>query len=119
MPEYEYLGLGFPMKLKNVVCFKIHEQWHPKIDVEKVADDAFHHLLEKTSTSPLTGNEIEFIRTYLNLSKKAFAEKLNVAQTTLSRWEKAGNQVPKTKKSYHPPHSRISHFCITASVGGR
>jgi DNA-binding transcriptional regulator YiaG len=110
IPEYEYLGLGFPMKLKNVVCFKIHEQWHPKIDVEKVAEDAFHHLLEKASTSSLTGNEIEFIRTYLNLSKKAFAEKLNVTQTTLSRWEKAGNQVPKTKKSYRPLIQELATF---------
>ncbi|EDN72296.1 conserved hypothetical protein [Beggiatoa sp. SS] len=97
-PEYEYLGLGFPMTLKNVVCFNIYEQWHPKIDVEKA------------STSPLTGNEIEFIRTYLNLSKKAFAEKLNVAQTTLSRWEKAGNQVPKTKKSYRPLIQELATF---------
>jgi len=69
IPEYEYRGLGFPILLKNVVCLKIHEQWPPKIDVEKVADDAFHHLIEKTSLLLLTGNEIEFIRTYLNLSK--------------------------------------------------
>ena len=101
IPEYEYLGLGLPMKLKNVACLKIHEQWHPKIDVQKVADDTFHHLIEKASTSPLTGNEIEFIRTYLNLSKKAFGEKLNVAHTTVSRWEQVGSKVPKTKKNYH------------------
>jgi DNA-binding transcriptional regulator YiaG len=110
IPEYEYLGLGFPIKLKNVICLKIHEQWHPKIDVEKVADDAFHHLIEKASTSPLTGNEIEFIRTYLNLSKKAFGEKFNVAHTTISRWEKAGNQVPKTKKNYQSLFQELAAF---------
>ena len=110
IPEYEYLGLGFLIVLKNVVCFKIHEQWYPKIDVKKVADIAFHDLIEKASTSPLTGNEIEFIRTYLNLSKKAFAEKLNVAHTTISRWEKAGNQVPKTRKSYQPLIQELAAF---------
>jgi DNA-binding transcriptional regulator YiaG len=110
IPEYEYLGLGFPIKLKNVVCLKINEQWHPKIDVEKVANDAFHHLFEKITTSPLTGNEIEFIRTYLNLSKKAFGEKLNVAHTTISRWEKAGNQIPKIKKNDQPLFQKLAIF---------
>ena len=110
IPEYEYFGLGFLIVLKNVVCLKIYEQWHPKIEVEKVADIAFHDLIEKASTSPLTGNEIEFIRTYLNLSKKAFAEKLNVAQTTISRWESAGNQIPKTKKSYQPFIQELAAF---------
>lgn len=64
IPEYEYLGLGFPILLKDVVLLKIHDQWHPKIDVEKVADKAFHSLIEKASTLPLTDNEIEFIRTF-------------------------------------------------------
>ncbi|EDN69689.1 conserved hypothetical protein [Beggiatoa sp. PS] len=108
--EYEYLGLGFPMRLKNVVCLKIHEQWHPKINVETVAEDAFYHLIEKASSLPLTGNEIEFIRTYLNLSKKAFGEKLHVAHTTISRWEKVGNQVPKTKKNYQPFIQELATF---------
>ena len=69
IPEYEYLGLGFPILLKDVVFLKIHEQWHPKIDVEKVADEAFHDLIEKSSTLPLTRNEMKFIRTYLDINQ--------------------------------------------------
>ena len=98
--KYEYLGLGFLVILKNVVCLKIQEHWYPKIDVEKVAKEAFCNLIKKSSSSSLTGNELEFIRTYLNLTKSEFAKKLNVTCTTISRWEKTGDKVPKTKKNY-------------------
>ncbi|MFK5970978.1 MAG: hypothetical protein QM487_12795 [Candidatus Marithrix sp.] len=104
--KYEYLGLGFLVILKNVVCLKIQECWYPKIDVEKVAKESFNSLIEK-SFSSLTGNELEFIRTYLNLTKSEFAKKLNVTCTTISRWEKTGSKVPKTKKITYLPFQTV------------
>ena len=97
--EYEYQGLGFPIILKNVEFLKIHEQWHPKINVEKVAEEAFYSLIKKSTVSPLTGNEIEFIRVYLNMNKKEFGDKLNVDRTTISRWEKSGDKATITGKN--------------------
>ncbi len=100
MPKYEYLGIGFPITLKDVEFVQIRGNWHPKINVQKVAGEAFHRFLKKAPKSPLTGNEIKFIRVYLNMSKQALGKRLNVAHTTVLRWERAGDKLPKTRKNY-------------------
>jgi len=107
--EYKYWGLGFPILLKDIEFLKIEGQWQPQIDVEKIAHDAFHNIIKKAMESPLTGKEIEFLRTHLKMTKKEFAEQLNVGRKTIARWEQAGNQPPKMIKNYGPMIQKLSH----------
>ncbi len=100
--EYKYWALGFPILLKNIKFFKIEGQWQPQIDVKKIANDAFYNIIKKAMESPLIGKEIEFLRTHLKMTKKEFAEKLNVHRKTIARWEKTGNKPPKMGKNYGP-----------------
>ncbi len=113
VPEYEYLGLGFPITLTNIEFLKIHGQWYPKINVDKVANEAFHALLEKAAIEFITGKEIEFIRIYLNMTKQAFGKRINVAHTTILRWEKVANKVPKTRKDHRLAFQELKNVAVT------
>ena len=86
---YVYDGLGFPIILKQVTMIKVRNEWVPKIDVEDLSDLMFKLLPSKPSK--LTGNEIKFLRTYLNKSKLAFAQIFMVSHTAVSKWEKSGD----------------------------
>ena len=86
-----YLGLGFPIILKNVLFCKVRKEWLPKIDIEKIAKTAFQNLPSKSSR--FTGDEIKFIRTYLGKSKTAFAEIFKLSHTAIAKWEKVGQVV--------------------------
>lgn len=86
---YEYNGLGFPVLLENVHFNYIRGEWLPRIDVEKVATEVFKLL--PTKPAKLTGNEIKFIRVYLDKSKPAFGEIFKLSHTAVTKWEKAEN----------------------------
>jgi len=98
--EYKYWGLGFPILLKDIEFLQIEGQWQLQIDVKEIANDAFHNIIKKATESSLTGKEIEFLRMHLKMTKKEFAEKLNVHRKTIARWEKAGHKPPKMVKNY-------------------
>lgn len=83
--NYIYNGLGFPIVLEEAEFKKIKNQWVLKINVEEVADEAIRLL--PTKSTGLTGAEIRFIRTYFELSKRKFAEELNVSHTAVNKWE--------------------------------
>ena len=87
--SFIYDGLGFPVILENVLFHKVRGKWLPKIDVEQLADVIFKILPSKPSK--LTGNEIKFIRTYLNKSKPAFGELFKLSHTAVSKWENSGD----------------------------
>ena len=96
--EYEYLGLGFSIILKDVVFLKIREQWHPKINVEKVAEDAFHSLNQKANSSRLTENESKFIQFYSNSKKEAAFEEAHPENANFNSG-KIINDINRTIKS--------------------
>lgn len=83
--KYSYHGLGFPIELHNVEMVKFENEYHPKIDVKAVADNAIHSLvLQKTR---LTGNQIKFIRTYFAMSLREFAKVVNESHMAIKKWE--------------------------------
>lgn len=115
VPNYEYCGLDLPITLPEVESVKIHGHWYPKINVKKVAYETCRKLIKKASpASPLTGNEIRFIRISLNMSKPTFGQQFNVAHTTVMRWERFGDQVPKTRKDYSPDIHKLESLIPSA-----
>lgn len=89
--NYTYEGLGFPIKLQNVVMLFIDGEWHPKLDVRKIADNAIKEL--PFQKERLTGNQVKFIRTYFEMSLRAFANQVvNESHTAVAKWEKLGSK---------------------------
>lgn len=65
--NYTYHGLGFPVQLENVeMCF-MYNDWHPLIDVQKVADDVIRKLA--TQEEKLSDEQIRFIRSYFSIKQ--------------------------------------------------
>lgn len=64
--SFTYSGLGFPVELQQVKMLMIDGEWHPKIDVRKIADSVLKSLIFEKE--PLTENQIKFIRTYFSIS---------------------------------------------------
>jgi len=88
--NFIYEGLGFPIQLQKVEMIKIDNEWHPKIDVKKVADLAIASLYSQKER--LTGNQVRFIRKYFSMSLRQFAnEVVNESHTAVNKWEKSGN----------------------------
>ena len=101
LKNYIYNGLGFPVLLQEAEFRKISGKWLLKIDVEKVSDEVMKAL--PTKPVGLTGSEIRFIREYFNLSKRKFAEELNVSHTAVNKWEDKENEKAKID-----PHVEIT-----------
>ena len=99
--NYIYNGLGFPILLREAEFRKIRGEWLLKVDVEKVAYEVIKALPIKPAG--LTGAEIRFIREYFNLSKRKFAEELNVSHTAVNKWEDT-----EQEKAKIDPHVEIT-----------
>ena len=87
LKNYIYEGLGFPVELEQVQMFNINGDWHPQIDVKKVADEVIAALAIQDSR--LTGNHIKFIRSYYAMPLREFGEKVvHESHMAVSKWEK-------------------------------
>jgi DNA-binding transcriptional regulator YiaG len=95
--NYVYHGLGFPVTLPKVELINIHDEWHPKINVRKIADEAILELINQHER--LTGNQIKFVRTYFEMSLRAFAEAMNESHMAVKKWEDFKNQPTRMDKN--------------------
>ncbi len=95
--NYTYTGLGFPIELHNVEMVKIEGEYHPKIDVRKIADLAIKSLV--TQESRLTGNQIRFIRSYFSMSLRDFAKVVNESHAAVKKWEDFSNETTNMDKN--------------------
>ena len=83
--QYIDMGFGFPVYLLNVLMIKIRGHWTPKINYNDLSDLLLTALAEKPSK--LTGNELKFIRTKLEMKLADFAEKFYVTHPAVLKWE--------------------------------
>lgn len=88
--NYIYEGLGFPIQLDQVELVEIDGEWHPKVNVKKVADLVIRNLA--TQEGRLTGNQVKFIRSYFSMPLREFGEKVvHESHMAVSKWEKKGD----------------------------
>lgn len=99
--NYIYNGLGFSIILEKATFTKIRKKWILKLDVLKLSDIVFRVLPSKPTG--LTGSEIRFARTHLDLSKRKLAEHLNVSHTAVNKWELSEN-----KKAHIDPLTEVA-----------
>ena len=90
--KYIYKGLGFSVELHDVEMIKIHNEWHPNIDVRSVAEKTMQELAFQTER--FTGNQVKFIRSFLSMTMRDFAKNVvRESHTAVNNWEKCGNKV--------------------------
>ena len=93
LKKYTFQGLGFPVVLKNVPTIRIRGEICPDINYNELQKAVLFHLCHKQT--PLTGNEIKFIRSYFEMTLIAFGEKFGVSHVAVLKWEKRKNWYAK------------------------
>jgi DNA-binding transcriptional regulator YiaG len=91
--SYTYEGLGFPVHLTNVPMVKIRGEFTLDIDFNKLQKAVLLHLSYKKT--PLTGNEIKFIRKYFSLTVTAFGHLFGYSHSAVLKWESQGNAIAR------------------------
>lgn len=87
-----YEGLGFPVDLEHVEMVEIDNDWHPKIDVRKIADAVIEALAYQEGR--LTGNQVRFIRSYFSMSLRKFGEEVvHETHAAVDKWERCGDEM--------------------------
>lgn len=91
--EYVYEGLGFPVVLRNVPMIELRGIWAVDVDLnllQKVVLLALAH-----HPSDLSGNQIRFIRSWLDLTQSEFGKLFGVTHPAVVKWEKTANKGSK------------------------
>jgi transcriptional regulator with XRE-family HTH domain len=80
-----FKGLGFPIKLINVPMKKVVGEWVLDINFNKLQLAVLCSLIRKPA--PLTGDELKFMRKFLNLSTTDFGKIFGVTHVAVVKWE--------------------------------
>ena len=82
-----FYGLGFPIKLINVPMKKACGEWVIDINMNKLMLVVLEALIHKPIA--LTGDELGFIRSYLEMTTTAFGKTFGVSHVAILKWESA------------------------------
>jgi DNA-binding XRE family transcriptional regulator len=89
-----FRGLGFPIKLVNVPMRKMAGEWVLDVDFDQLQLTVLCGLLEKPAL--LNGDELKFIRKYLDMSTTEFGKIFGVTHVAVVKWEKGTRANPST-----------------------
>lgn len=84
--NYKWTGFGFPVIFDRLPGIKIRGELVPDVDFARFAKPLIQFICANQEV-PLGGNQVKFIRTYLNMSLREFAKFLNVKHQSVMRWE--------------------------------
>lgn len=91
--SYIYNGFGFPVILHNVPMTKVRGIWTPNIKLNRLEKIVLllltHHPVE------LTGNQIRFIRHFMEMSQRSFSQLFGVTHAAIVKWEKSHDKPAK------------------------
>ena len=91
--RFEYDGLGFPIILLNFPLIEVRGICVPDIDYNQLQRNVLLALCRKSL--PLTGNEVRFVRQYLQMNYTDFASRFGVTHASVIHWEKSKNLFAK------------------------
>jgi DNA-binding transcriptional regulator YiaG len=90
---YTFEGLGFPVQLTNVPMIEMRGDFILDVDFNKLQKSVLLHLCYKKT--PLTGNEIKFIREYFSFTKTAFGHLFGYSHSAVLKWENQEDTVAR------------------------
>ncbi len=93
-----YKGFGFPIIIPDAHIRVIAGEKVLDIDMNKLQIVVLKLLIFKPT--PLTGEQLRFIRKYLGMSTTEFAKKFGVTHPTIIKWEKNQNSINPTTDFY-------------------
>lgn len=85
-----YTALGFPILIENPSYIEFEGEMVLDVNAGAVQDLMFKALVKKSAR--LTGAEVRFMRTYMELTQGVFGESLMVDASTVSKWEKTAEK---------------------------
>jgi len=85
LKTFIYKGLGIPVKLVNAHMKKAAGEWCINIDMSKLMLVVLQEIIRKQT--PLTGNELRYIRTYLEMTSTEFGKIFGVSHVAVLKWE--------------------------------
>ena len=88
---FVFEGLGFPIKLINAPMKKVLGDWYIDINMNKLMLVALEALAHKPVA--LTGEELGFIRSYLEMTTTEFGKTFGVSHVAVLKWESGENNV--------------------------
>jgi DNA-binding transcriptional regulator YiaG len=110
--KFLYTGLVFPVELNDVPKVEIQNELQPVIDVKKVAAQSIRSFA--TTDHQITGNELAFIRVYLQMPIDKFAKLIQSSATEVKAWEaledKPDNVEKSLKQQLQTPKSSLGLF---------
>lgn len=96
-----YNGFGFPVVLENVPAKVVRGNLEPVINYKTLGAEVIEALCQKET--PLTGNQVKFIRQYFELSLRELAEIFGLSHPAIVKWENHGDNFaeisPATEKA--------------------
>ncbi len=104
--QFEYDGLGFPVILLNFPITEVRGIQVPDINYNLLQQNVLLVLCQKTL--PLTGNEVRFIRQFLQMTYTEFANRFGVTHASVIHWEKSKNSFAKITPT--------TELCIRLSI---
>ena len=91
-------GLGFPIKLINVPMKKVFGEWAIDINMNKLMLVVLESLIHKPVA--LTGDELRFIRSYLEMTTTIFGKTFGVSHVAVLKWESGQNRISPALELY-------------------
>ena len=88
-------SFGFRVKVLNAPMVKARGAWTLNVNRDFLQDLVLRALTRKATR--LTGNEIRFVRQSASLTQAKFAEKFDVSNVAVHKWEQEGDLSPNIK----------------------
>ena len=85
-----YNGFGFPIVLANVPVKMIRGRLEPVINYKELSAAVITALCLKQT--PLTGNQVKFIRLFFEMSLRDFAALFGLTHQAVMKWEEHGDK---------------------------
>ena len=92
--NYQWNGFGFPIIFEKLPAIKVRGELIPDINFDELASPIIQFICIKQDFC-FSGNQIKFIRHYLKMTLRDFANFIGVTHQSVMRWEE------KAKASAH------------------
>lgn len=88
--DYIDRGCGFPVVFESVKLAHIQGEWVPLINYAQYERTVLKALCEKDS--PLTGNQVRFIRLHFRMTLVEFGKLFGVTHPAVKKWEQTADK---------------------------